>query len=302
MAQEGNGLQDYREEGPIPPTDDPEKFVDGALSAPAYVMDGKDERGNVIPGLFWRPGGDKPPMWLSASFEVLGETRDAHGAEWGFWLRWQDDDRVWHEWFLPWALLNGGRHEIWRELADGGLRVTTWPQARDRLAHYLATRRRERRIRTVPQIGWHVTNAVAAFVLPDKTYGETVTERVRWKNAQRADTPYQIAGDLARWREEIGLRCAGNSRLVLAVSAAFAAPLLYVSGDRGGGYISSAPARSARPLPWTSPAASAAAGKSPGTRKLGARRPTASKPKPRSIATCSLASMRWGRWTRTRPA
>ena len=233
MTQEGNGLDGrvdgHAKESTIP-ADDPDKFVDDALSAAGFQMTGK--------GPYWHPGGDKPAVWLSGPFEVIGETRDAQNGDWGFWLRWQDDDRAWHECLVLWApLLSGNREEIWRELADGGLRLATLSGARERLAHYLATRRPARRIRTVPQIGWHLTNAVAAFVLPDKTFGETVSERVRWKIARRADTPFQAAGDLVRWREEISLRCVGNSRLVFGVSTAFAAPLLYPAGDRSGGVL-----------------------------------------------------------------
>jgi hypothetical protein len=47
-------------------------------------------------GLFGDPGGDAPPVWLAAPFEVLGETRDAVGAAWGLWLRWQDGDGTLH--------------------------------------------------------------------------------------------------------------------------------------------------------------------------------------------------------------
>src|SRR6202022_603235 len=84
MAQERDGLLDGRLDGhaagPKAPADDPDKFVDDALSAPGFEMTNK--------GLYWKPGGDKPSMWLSGEFEVIGETRNAQGGEWGFWLRW----------------------------------------------------------------------------------------------------------------------------------------------------------------------------------------------------------------------
>jgi putative DNA primase/helicase len=39
-----------------------------------------------------------------------------------------------------------------------------------------------------------------------------------------------VSGSAVEWTENVGKLCAGNSRLVLAVSAAFAAPLLYILG------------------------------------------------------------------------
>ncbi|MCB1636899.1 MAG: DUF927 domain-containing protein, partial [Xanthomonadales bacterium] len=43
------------------------------------------------------------------------------------------------------------------------------------------------------------------------------------------------SGDLAGWREHLCAPCAGNSRLVAAISAAFAAPCLHLTGLEGGG-------------------------------------------------------------------
>jgi hypothetical protein len=52
-------------------------------------------------GLFFDPDdGEKPSIWLSEAFEVLAQTRDAHGYAWGKLLRWRDLDNQMHEWAM----------------------------------------------------------------------------------------------------------------------------------------------------------------------------------------------------------
>jgi uncharacterized protein (DUF927 family) len=46
---------------------------------------------------------------------------------------------------------------------------------------------------------------------------------------------YRQAGTLEGWQTEIGARCVGNSRLLVAVSTGFAAPLLEPLGEESGG-------------------------------------------------------------------
>lgn len=54
----------------------------------------------------------------------------------------------------------------------------------------------------------------------------------------RCGSPYHYAavGSLDDWRRNVARRCQDNSRLVLAVSAMFAGPLLHFTGATGGGF------------------------------------------------------------------
>ena len=90
-------------------------------------------------GCYFEPDdAEKPAIWLSAPFEVLAHTRDAHGYAWGKLLRWRDLDGVAHEWAMPVKTLGGGREEVWRELLDGGLQIASSTASRNRLAEYLS--------------------------------------------------------------------------------------------------------------------------------------------------------------------
>jgi putative DNA primase/helicase len=92
---------------------------------------------------------EKPPVWLSAPFEVLAHTRDAHGNAWGKLLRWRDLDNQVHEWAMPVKAFGGGRDEVWRELLDGGLQIASSIANRNKLAEYLSSVKVDGRARRV---------------------------------------------------------------------------------------------------------------------------------------------------------
>ena len=50
------------------------------------------------------------------------------------------------------------------------------------------------------------------------------------------DHAFRMQGTLAEWQQRVARFAAGNSRLVLAMSAAFAAPLLHIVGAESGGF------------------------------------------------------------------
>ena len=47
---------------------------------------------------------------------------------------------------------------------------------------------------------------------------------------------YAVQGTLPEWREHVGSKAIGNSRLLLAISTAFAAPLLALTDIENGGF------------------------------------------------------------------
>ena len=83
------------------------------------------------------------------------------------------------------------------------------------------------------RLGWYESDGIVAFAMPDQVFGEAKT-KIIYQNAGTSN-PYRVKGTVAEWSEQVGRLCVGNSRLTLAASAAFAAPLLYITGDEGGG-------------------------------------------------------------------
>ena len=201
--------------------------------------------GAMPPGFVLRPNGvfrladdaEKPDIHVCSALRVVAATSDGAGGAWGRLLAWEDPDGRRHEWAMPLALLAGDGGEVRAYLLDHGLFVATGRAAREALSAYLMLSRPAARVRVVSRIGWHDTPDGRAFVLPDATLGPAGAARIMLQT-DRPDAlpPLARSGDLADWQREVAAPCAGNSRLVLALSAAFAAPLLTPLGAEGGGF------------------------------------------------------------------
>lgn len=170
-------------------------------------------------------------VWFASRVDVVADTRDGNGEAWGRLLGIHDRDGTVHAWAMPMALMAGAGEDYRRELLHRGLVLSSSRHARGWLADYLATWRPQSKARCVERIGWHKR----AFVLPDRTYGDTGGERVLLQLTGTAPA-FTVEGSLAGWQQEIARPAAGNSRLVLAVAAALAGPLVYLAGEESGGF------------------------------------------------------------------
>lgn len=169
--------------------------------------------------------------WISAAFEIVGRARDPHGQGWGRRLRWRDEDGRSHDYVVADAALHGEPGAVAAELAARGLIVAR--SERSLLCDYLNRARVKARVTTVNRTGWHEIGENPAFVLPDEAIGQPETEKIILTGGAAA--PYGRRGTREEWREGIGRLTAGHGRLVLAMSMAFAGPLLYIVGAEGGG-------------------------------------------------------------------
>lgn len=195
-------------------------------------------------GQLWREeetrgdDGTAKRRWLPFGSEVnvLARTRSAEGEDHGRLVEVLDGDGLRHTWAMPNALLAGSGEAIRAELLRLGFEPA--PGAgrkwRDHLFEYLISADPDARARCVDRVGWHGS----AFVLPDEVFaaeGAGDGERVFLQTAERLDHAFRQAGTLADWQSRVAALALGNSRLLLSLSAAFAAPLLALSGDEGFG-------------------------------------------------------------------
>ena len=175
---------------------------------------------------------EKPDVHVAGPFELLAETRDVDGRNWGILLAWQDHDGARHELALPRAALAGDGVEARRVLMDSGHYIAPGRSAREALTAFLTSVRVRARARAVSRIGWHD----AAFVLPDRTIGGAEGERVLLQTETALAHNFRCGGSLADWQHHVAAPARGNSRLVLALSMAFAPPLLQPAGGESGGF------------------------------------------------------------------
>lgn len=181
------------------------------------------------PGLFKREtkGEESFDLRIGPPLRIIGKTSDDGSDNWGTFLSWKDPAGVDHRWALPDDLLQGQGREYAQILARGGYSIA--PGQAAKFAAFIQGVKTSRFVTCVPRIGW----CKGAYVMPDLAYG-IPEDTVVLQSARHAGM-FRAGGTLEGWKEIPSL-CAGNSRLVFALCAAFAGPLLRVSGIEGGGF------------------------------------------------------------------
>jgi uncharacterized protein (DUF927 family) len=185
------------------------QLLDGSLEYRADASDGTAR---------WLP--------LSSPIRVLALTRDAENRNWGRLVEVRDADGLLHRWPMPAALLARFRGEDYRQtLLSLGAQLASGPAAASALHRYLsATINFEGhplpRARAATRLGWHGDQ----FVLPDRALGGS--DLIVYQTTSEIRAAVRSKGSLEEWREQVAKPAQGNSRIVLAIAAAFAAPLL----------------------------------------------------------------------------
>ncbi|WP_164271868.1 DUF927 domain-containing protein [Stenotrophomonas sp. B1-1] len=172
------------------------------------------------------------PAFVCSPLKVEAKTRNSQSEEWGRLLTWTDADGHHHRWAAPAEMLVGDPREFVRQLAAGGVEMSAHRNTMQRLLAYIIQERIDARARNVAVPGWHD----GRYVLPNgESYGAG-DEQLVYQHSGGLQHHYASVGSLDDWRRDVATRCQGNSRLLLAVSAMFAGPLLHFTGATGGGF------------------------------------------------------------------
>ncbi|AFC87391.1 DNA/RNA helicase, superfamily II [Frateuria aurantia DSM 6220] len=184
------------------------------------------------PGVYFQDdSSDRPAVWICAPLYIEAETRNADGGEWGRLLSFKDRDGKEHRWAMPCAMLATDGAELRAELLGQGLVIANAPSARKLLMDYIQQANPAQRARSVSRTGWHGD----VFALPDRTIGPTAAEAVIFQTYAPGTAQLSTGGTMQSWRDEVAARCAGHSRLVLALSVAFSGICQELAGMDGGG-------------------------------------------------------------------
>ena len=172
-------------------------------------------------------------FFVCSKIEVKAVTRDINGESWGRRLEYADLDGRKHVWAMPMNLLSGDGNEYRARLLSTGLQIAPSRKAKELLANYIQTADAKEKHLCVSRIGWFGET----FVFPNETISNSqMTEKVVFQSEHFSDNRLETKGTVQEWRENIARYCAGNSRLVFAVSAGFAGCLLPLLDEQGGGF------------------------------------------------------------------
>jgi len=167
------------------------------------------------------------PIKICSRLEVIARSRDQNGENHGRLLQFSDTDGLVHKWAMPMELLAGDGNLYRQELLSKGLMIAPGTKARQSLTNYIQMSVPNNTVRCVQHTGWNKDRT--AFVFRHETIGNPGDEPLILQTTSDLPATQAISGTLAEWRQTAAL-CERNSRLIFAVSAAFASPLLFPLG------------------------------------------------------------------------
>lgn len=170
-------------------------------------------------------------QFVCSPLDVVADTRDEKSSEWGRLLEWKDRDSKAHQWAMPLEILKENGADMRGELLRQGLNIATSQKARNLLSAYIQTWPTDRKALCVDRLGWHG----GQYILPDKSVGET-EEITVFQNSGYLEPAYSQTGTLQDWKDNVAALAAGNSRMVFAISCAFASTLADIVGMESGGF------------------------------------------------------------------
>lgn len=191
------------------------------------------DKDNLIYQLEPEDGKDpRPPIFICSRLDIVAWTCDTDGNNHGRLLEFVDVGGMRKQWAVPMELFSGDGAQFRAVLLSMGLRIGTAKGARSYLNNYILQATPKLQATCVGNTGWHNKN----FVLPDVVLGHSQKERLILQTASPIVNTYTIQGTIEEWKKHVAGPARGNSRLLLALSAAFAAPLLYWTNSESGGF------------------------------------------------------------------
>lgn len=196
------------------------RLTDTALEHRGKMQVTDPETGETTTQSAWQP--------IAGPLRVVAHGRDAESGGWALVCEFPDYEGKPHVEVLPREAL-AEPTPLRAALLRAGLHLEPGNAAKNALVTYLHRVKPDRFVRLIDRPGWHSP----AYVLPDATFGDP-EEALLLRELPRLN-PYQVRGDVTAWQTHIGRLCVGNSRLILAVCTALAAPLLTPLGLESGG-------------------------------------------------------------------
>ncbi|MCG9116226.1 DUF927 domain-containing protein [Laribacter hongkongensis] len=172
---------------------------------------------------------ERVPLWLCGRLELVGCGVDDNGHAYRI-ARWHSRaDHAEHREAIACASI--GEREGWSRLRAGGLAVSSKRTAQEQLSLYLQLEGRQDLHHVTERGGWRN----GAYVLPSGEVLGHAEPPLFYTGDRSHASAYQAHGSLSGWREGVARLAQGNSRVMLAIGTALAAPLLELAGLESGG-------------------------------------------------------------------
>jgi putative DNA primase/helicase len=168
-------------------------------------------------------------LWLSSPFDIEAYFCDEHDNNYGRLLSWETiKTKQRHKWYMPACLLGGDGREIFDKFLSEGIEINSNKKAKQKLLEYISISSPQQKLTLVERTGWYKNH----FILPNQIYPSNSELILRSSN--NIDRQFETSGSLTDWQNHIAKYTKNNSRLILALSTAFAAPLLHLVNEESG--------------------------------------------------------------------
>ena len=172
---------------------------------------------------------NREKLWLSSPFDIEAYFCDEHDNNYGLLLSWETlKTRKKHKWYMPAGLLAGDGKEILSKFLSEGIEINYSKKAKEKLLSYISMNSPSKRFTLVERVGWYKNY----FVLPGTIY--PINNELVLKSSTELERQFESSGTLEDWQETIAKYAKNNSKLILALSCAFAAPLLKLVNEESG--------------------------------------------------------------------
>jgi putative DNA primase/helicase len=170
-------------------------------------------------------------QWISAPITALGLASDQYGKGSSIVVEFMDRHGRIKTPVLPWSTFATRSGElVVRQLLDEGLSLSSAASAPKLVRQYLMQCHPSLRYLLAHKPGWYER----VFALPDCAFGTQGENRILFQTHPASQQLLRAHGTFEDWLAAIGTHARGNGRLMFGISAAFAAPLLHLTGEESG--------------------------------------------------------------------
>jgi len=189
-----------------------------------------------VNGLFYKDPNNEnaAPVHICSDLKVTAETIDIDEDNAGYQIEFKNKLGKVKRWVMPSELLGGRGDALHSALMRMGVKGLNTARAKNLFNQYVQFNNSNKIIICTNKTGWSLENSV--YVLPDRTISPPDAKQVVYQSEIPANLGYEQKGTLQEWKDNVSAFAVGNSRICLAICAAFAAPLLTLTGEQGGGF------------------------------------------------------------------
>lgn len=194
-----------------------------------FHLEGFPEGFALHPDGIWKTSEDQAAVRICGPIVVVACGRTEDGADWRKIVIFTDRDGNEKEMLFPVSDFDSAERKVLPRLQDAGLWVAHG--ANKMIAALLQQWDVSDHVTIYDRHGW-LGSDFETYAFGDSTHLGSEDRR----STAPVDPSVRRSGTLDGWRREVAGRCIGNPLAVLAVSHAFAGPLLRVLGIGGGGF------------------------------------------------------------------